>query len=120
MKRVGQVVFILVLGCSNRASSDVEMQEPSELELLCSDWCDTQRTCGFAGDYDPQGECLPNCMSSRGWDVAWESGCDDETRAVLSCLSTSTCEELAPTFDPLLAGPPTCVEQLGAILTCSS
>ncbi len=122
MKSFVKLAFVLlVVGCSSRTTViDEEAPEPTELELLCSDWCDTQRTCGFSGDYEPEGDCAPNCVSSRGWNDAWETGCQEETREVLACLGDSTCADLAPMFDLMLGGPPPCAEQLSDVLFCSS
>ncbi len=111
------ILALLVAGCGGRpVTPDLE---PTELELLCESWCSAQLACGFSSGYSPEGECTPNCTASRGWDIAWEGGCQEEARAVLSCLSDSTCEDLAPMFDPVTEALSPCADERSAILACS-
>jgi hypothetical protein len=113
------IIFSLMAACGGRpVPSDAE--QLTELELLCESWCETQSACGFSSDYSPEGQCLANCAQSRGWDIAWESICQDETRSALSCLSDSACVDLTPMFDTLDEGPSPCVVERSAVLTCSS
>lgn len=116
------ILSLALFGCSERAVGTGEFElpeQPTELELLCADWCDTQYSCGHVGDYAPEGDCIPNCVESRGWNVAWEGGCEGEVRETLTCLATSRCEEVQPIFDSQSTGSTPCDGALGAVLQCT-